>query len=262
MSRTVTLNRVVDPVGDLLYREETTTENFMVKLPCTYDDDVDVEYDYSDSKIDKVIFTVTKSSDDGYDNWKTSSGETTSKKEVVYELWFNHVEDYRVTCDYWDSVEYETFSIYTIYAEDFPEDDCDDDCKDECEKSKDASKSESNLDQYDSYWSIEKKTVDGKTTYGVTVKTNKGNVQKSDLTVDQYQDLINSLHSVNVKEAMEKSVKKDDAKDAHDSYEDYCRKNGIGGDSIWKDFDKIVDSVFRKNYNNPVRDFYKDYFLK
>ena len=255
MSRLVTLNRVVDPVGDLLYREETSTEHFMVRIPCDYSDRVDVECDYSDPKIDKVIFTVDKTTEDGYDNWKTASGETTSKKEVVYELWFNHIKGYRATCDDWDTEEYDGYTIYTVYADDAEEyeeeSECSEDSSDDC--SKDCQK-ESDLDQYDSYWSIEKKTIDGKTTYGVTVKTDKDNVQKSDLTSDQYKALIDTLHSVNIKKAIKDSDEHQD-----ESFKDYCRKNGIGVDSIWTDFDKIVDAVFRHQETHP---FYKDYFLK
>ena len=264
MSRLVTVNRVVDPVGDLLYRDETATELFRVRVPCSYGNTVDIEFNYDDPKIDKMIITVSNDEYDGYDGWKTAQGQYHTKSETVYEVWFNHAVGYRVTWDEWDVEEYDDYNIYPVYAEDYePEVEPDAEKEDESEDTK--------PEDCDTYWSIEKKTIDGKTTYNVTVKAKDDDVKKTDLTYEQFQKVIDSLHSDKVKVALEESVKKDDSKDvsnahdahdAHDAYEDYCRKNGIGYDSIWKDFDKIVDSVFRENYNNPTRDFYKDYFLK
>ena len=137
-------------------------------------------------------------------------------------------------------------------------------------------KSESELDQYDSYWSIEKKTINGKTTYGATVKTNEGIVNKTDLTEDQYRNLIKSLHDVNAsdalksmlpsnddkKKAIEQTDKKakDIANTATDAYDEFLKKLGVSeSGSFWSDFDKIVDSVFG-NKTDDFKDKSRNYW--
>lgn len=252
MSGLINLNRVVDPTGKLQYREETSTEHFMVKIPCGADEEVDVYFDYDDPKIDKIIFTVTTTNEDGFGEWKTSTGELTpTKNETVYEVWFDHVKGSIADCDYWDAMKYDGYEIYTIYPSDyFEEMDDDDDGLDDKDDKDDTA--ESDLDQYDSYWNIEKKIVDGEATYNVAYKDGDINFKKENMNEKEFCDFVISLISDD-KKAVETDTK---AETNSESKKDVgkltprqnAQVNSIFGgvDELTKSFDELIDDLFNK----------------
>lgn len=236
MSGLINLNRVVDPTGKLQYREETSTEHFMVKIPCGADEEVDVYLDYEDPKIDKVIFTVTNKNNDSYDGWKTSTGElTNTKNETVYEVWFNHVKGSIVDCDYWDAKSYDGYKIYNIYpSDDYDELDDDWDGLDDLDNDLD---DDSGADQYDAYWNIEKKIVNGETSYNVVFKDGDLDIKKSGMGEKEFCDFILSLFY--------KQVEKDKTELTPSQK---ARVNSLfgGADEIYKSFDELIDDLFNK----------------
>lgn len=260
------LNRVVDPLGDLQYKPETDFDYMRVRIPSPDGCDVSYEYDTSDPDVDKIIFTRHVGFEHD-DDWLNSQGVKVPAEQTVYEVWFDKNKGYQpYVTDYVDNGRYYEFELCSDYAEDFDEDTAEDTDV----------KSESELDQYDSYWSIEKKTINGKTTYGATVKTNEGIVNKTDLTEDQYRNLIKSLHDVNAsdalksmlpsnddkKKAIEQTDKKakDIANTATDAYDEFLKKLGVSeSGSFWSDFDKIVDSVFG-NKTDDFKDKSRNYW--
>lgn len=257
------VNRVVDPIGDLQYKLETEFDYMRVRIPSPDGCDVDYEYDTSDPDVDKIIFTrhVGFEHDDG---WLNSQGNKVPVEQTVYEVWFDKNKGYQpYVTDYVDNGRYYEFELCAEYI---GYEDLDD------EPTKD-----SDLDQYDSYWCIEKKTINGKTTYGATVKSNEGIISKTDLTEDQYRDLIKSLHDVNASDALksmlpsdedkEKAIEqadkkaKDIANTATDAYDEFLKKLGVSeSGSFWSDFDKIVDSVFGNktdNFKDKSRNYWR-----
>lgn len=257
------VNRVVDPIGDLQYKPETDYNYMRVRIPACDGYCVDYEYDTSEPDVDKVIFT-RHAGVEYEDGWLNSQGNKLFPEQTVYEVWFDKIEGYQpFVNDYEDNGGYYEFELCAEYSEEF-DDESDEPC-------------ESDLDQYDSYWSIEKKTINGKTTYGATVKTNEGMVSKTDLTEDQYRDLIKSLHDVNAsdalksmlptdedkKKAIEQADKKakDIANTATDAYDEFLKQLGVSeSGSFWSDFDKIVDSVFGNksdNFKDKSRNYWR-----
>lgn len=270
------VNRVVDPIGDLQYKPETEYDYMRVRIPSPDGCDVDFEYDTSEPDVDKIIFTrhVGFEHDDA---WLNSQGRKVPVDQTVYEVWFDKNKGYQpYVVDYVDNGRYYEFELCNGYAENLAEilaEDTD-------------VKPESDLDQYDSYWSIEKKTINGKTTYGATVKTNEGIVNKTDLTEDQYRDLIKSLHDVNASDALKSMLPSDDKKKAieqadkksndkkendsanteTDEYDEFLKKLGVsesgasGSESFWSDFDKLIDSVFgdkSDNFKDKSRNYWR-----
>lgn len=264
------LNRVVDPIGDLQYKPETDYDYMRVRIPACDGCDVSYEYDTSDPDVDKIIFTRHVGFEHD-DDWLNSQGSKVPVDQTVYEVWFDKNKGYQpYVVDYVDNGRYYEFELCGDYAENLAEilaEDTD-------------VKTESELDQYDSYWSIEKKTINGKTTYGATVKTNEGIVNKTDLTEDQYRDLIKSLNNVNASDALKSMLPSDDkkkaidhadkkakdktAKDkantATDGYDEFLKQLGVSGSgSFWSDFDKLVDSVFG-NKTDDFKDKSRNYW--
>lgn len=266
------VNRIVDPIGDLQYKPETDYDYMRVRIPVCDGYCVDYEYDTSEPDVDKIIFTRHAGIEYG-DGWLNSQGNKLFPEQTVYEVWFDKIKGYQpVVTDYEDNGGYYDFELCVEYNEEF-DDESDEPC-------------ESDLDQYDSYWSIEKKTINGKTTYGATVKTNEGVVNKTDLTEDQYRDLIKSLHDVNASEALKSMLPSDDKKKAieqadkkskdkkakdianteTDEYDEFLKKIGVsesgvsGSDSFWSDFDKLIDSVFgdkSDNFKDKSRNYWR-----
>lgn len=274
------VNRVVAPIGDLQYKPETEYDYMRVRIPSPDGCDVDYEYDTSEPDVDKIIFTRHAGFE--HDNaWLNSQGRKVPVDQTVYEVWFDKNKGYQpYVADYMDDGRYYEFELCSDYAEDFDEE-LDEDLADDTNV-----KSESDLDQYDSYWSIEKKTINGKTTYGATVKTNEGVVNKTDLTEDQYRDLIKSLHDVNASDALKSMLPSDDKKKAieqadkkatdkkpkdntnteTDEYDEFLKKIGVsesgvsGSGSFWSDFDKLIDSVFgdkSDNFKDKSRNYWR-----
>lgn len=256
------VNRIVDPIGDLQYKPETDYDYMRVRIPSPDGCDVDYEYDTSEPDVDKIIFTRHAGFE--HDNvWLNSQGRKVPVDQTVYEVWFDKNKGYQpYVTDYVDNGRYYEFELCAEYNEEF-DDDSDEPC-------------ESDLDQYDSYWSIEKKTINGKTTYGATVKTNEGIVNKTDLTEDQYRDLIKSLNNVNASDALKSMLPSNDdkkkaigqadkkAKDiantATDEYDEFLKKLGVSeSGSFWSDFDKLVDSVFG-NKTDDFKDKSRNYW--
>lgn len=260
------VNRVVDPIGDLQYKPETDFDYMRVRIPVCDGYCVDYEYDTSDPDVDKIIFTRHVGFEHD-DDWLNSQGVKVPVEQTVYEVWFDKIKGYQPSVnDYDDNGGYYEFELCAEYTE----------YTDDSDKFDDEPV-ESDLDQYDSYWSIEKKTINGKTTYGATVKTNEGVVNKTDLTEDQYRNLIKSLHDVNASDAMKSMLPSDEdkakaieqadkkAKDiantATDAYDEFLKKLGVSeSGSFWSDFDKIVDSVFGNktdNFKDKSRNYWR-----
>lgn len=250
MSGLITLNRVVDPTGKLQYREETSTEHFMVKIPCGADEEVDVYIDYDDPKIDKAIFTVTNKNDDCYDGWKTSTGElTNTKSETVYEVWFNHVKGSFVDCDYWDPMSYDGYKIYNIYPSDDYDEPDDWDGLDDLDNDMD---DDSDIDQYDAYWNIEKKIVDGEASYNVVYKDGDVNFKKENMNEKEFCDFVISLVS-DEKKAVETDTKTDTKAETKKDVgkltpRQIAQMDSLFGgvDDVYKTFDELIDDLFNK----------------
>ena len=246
MSGLINLNRVVDPTGKLQYREETSTEHFMVKIPCGSDEEVEITFDYDDPKIDKIIFTVTNPNEDSFDGWKTSGGELTqTKDETVYEVWFDHVKGSVADCNYWDAMKYDGYEIYTIYQSDYFEEQ-DDELDDEDDTA------ESDLDQYDTYWNIEKKIVDGEVSYNVVYKDGDINFKKENMNEKEFCDFVISLIS-DEKKAVESETKTDTKEESKKDVDKLTPRQIAqmdslfdGVDNVYKTFDDLIDEMFNK----------------